>query len=275
MLIVVPPLPVCSNPERLLAFYQCRNLDISIYKYPAFAEAYSRDFVTLAYNGDKYLTTLSWKVISQLFGLDNRQLAGLVFSDWISNKNWMLLAVSYRLDRYVGWAPRDYVSLLSNGGELSVILRAHSGKRPKGEIKYWADIWEAWWGCIIIERELWNEDTRDIETILRTLISKKYHSLLQFSTHIYTMETDNPRFDIDEKRVEITEILRSNQIIEEWIGPGEDDVKSLVLGYLAKVAIPDTKRYITSYAITEKDALNNIVEFADSSHSRSSLLRVN
>jgi hypothetical protein len=188
----------------------------------------------------------------------------------------MLLAVSYRLDRYVGWAPRDYVSLLSNEGDsLSVILREYSTKKPKGELKYWADIWEAWWACIMIERELWNEDTKDIETILRILISKKYHNLLQFSTHIYTVKTEDPRFEINTKCIEITEILRSDPIVEELTGPAEDNTKSLVLGYLAKVAIPDTKRHLTSYALTEKGALNNIVEFADSSHSRSSLLRFN
>lgn len=87
-------------------------------------------------------------------------------SDWISNKNWMLLAVSYRLDRYTGWAPRTFIDLLNSGSDFSITLQTHKEKKPKGEIKYWGDIWEAWWASVILERELWNEDIEDIETIL-------------------------------------------------------------------------------------------------------------
>lgn len=86
------------------------------------------------------------------------------------------------------------------------------------------------------------------------------------------METEEPRFEIDKTRIEIVKITRSDLILEECIGPSEDIRKNWILGYLAKVAIPG-KRYLTSYALSENDALKSIVEFANSGHLRSSPFR--
>jgi hypothetical protein len=260
----------------LLAFCHCRNPEIAIYKYPEFENAYSPAFSALTYHGDKHLTILSWNIISQLFGFNNKRLSEAIFSDWVSNKNWMLLAVSYRLDRYAGWVPRTYINLLNGGQDLSITLRTYKSKKPKGDMKYWADLWEAWWTCIMFERQLWNEDTRDIEAILQTLILKKYQKLMEFSTCICTVEAQRSETEglkVNKNDVEITRITRSHPVLEECLGASDEVKEDLLLGYLAKLTIPGTERYLTSYALTENDAVKNIIEFAESGHSRSFPLR--
>jgi hypothetical protein len=273
---LVPPLPICSNPESLLAFCHCKNPDIAINRCPEFETAYSPAFTALTYHGDKHLTSLSWNIVSQLFGFNNKRLCEVIFSDWVSNKNWMLLAVSYRLDRYAGWVPRNYFNLLHDGQDLSITLRTYKSRKPKGDMKYWADLWEAWWACIIFERQLWNEDTRDIEAILQTLILKKYQRLMEFSTCIRTVEaqrSETERLKINKNDVEITRINRSHPVLDECLGPSDEVREELVLGYLAKLTIPETERYLTSYALTENDAVKSILELAESGHSRSFPLR--
>lgn len=186
----------------------------------------------------------------------------------------MVIAVSYRLDRFAGWAPRTYINLLLNGDDLSSTLRTYKDNKPKGDMKYWADLWEAWWACIMFERQLWNEDTRDVEAILQTLILKKYQKLMEFSTCISTMEAERSGTEglkINKKDVEIIKITRSHPVLEECLGPSDEIKKDYFLGYLAKFTFPDAERYLTSYALTENDALKNIMEFVESNHSRSSL----
>jgi dsRNA-specific ribonuclease len=262
-------LPVHSNPATLIEFYQCRNSATAVTQHPTFKDAYSNAFNSLTFQGDRYLASISGPIITEFFGVENKTLINVIIGDWVSNKTWMLLAVSYRLDRYVGWVTQTYLDLLKTGTNISLTLRAlPKNRQENGDKKYWADIWEAWWAGIMLERELWNEDFEDIKSILRRLIFLKYQKIIQYSTRILAFKSQNTASKILKNEIKVTTILRSNEMIEECLGPSTEQTKPF--GYFAEVASPhETKRDIAVYAVAKDDAIKKAMEFARSGRSSS------
>jgi hypothetical protein len=150
----VPALPVISCPKDFLTVYQINPPEVSPKEF-RLEKFYSNRYKYLLDQDDSHLRFLSLRILDQLFGPENKNLITLILHDWISNLNWMILAVSYRLDRYLGWFPKKYRKLLSPGSVLSENLikfkEYKSQKFENGEIKYWIDIWEAYWGTLILE----------------------------------------------------------------------------------------------------------------------------
>ena len=44
--------------------------------------------------------------------------------------------------------------------------------------KFWADLWEAYWGALFLEREMWNDDQEDLTACLRGLFCVRYPELI-------------------------------------------------------------------------------------------------
>ena len=100
------------------------------------------------------------------FGFDNGELARNVVHDMQSNETMRQLAVAYRLDRYVGSFP----------GKLSFKKPPPTEKTKKKmkDEKFWADIWEAYWGALFLERQLWNDRVDDLLSFLQHFIHLRY-----------------------------------------------------------------------------------------------------
>jgi hypothetical protein len=95
-------------------------------------------------------------LIEEYFGGPNRTLYQLVWDDWKSNNNWRDLSRLYRLNDYVGY------------------------QASRQGVKYHADLWEAWWGALFKDRELWNPEANvdDLLCVLQNLIYRKYQGLI-------------------------------------------------------------------------------------------------
>jgi hypothetical protein len=250
-----------------MAFYQCRT---SVTTHPqSFKEAFSPAFNSLTFHGDRHLATISGSIITEFFGDDNNKpLINIIVADWVSNRNWMMLAVSYRLDRYAGWAIKNHRHLLKAGSNLSTTLLEYPKKDPDtGEIKYWADLWEAWWACVFRERELWNEEIEDIKSIFRQLIFFKYQKILKYSTWNWALKSSLGEMNVAvAEDVTATKVVRSDPELEECLGPSTKQNKDNTFGYIAKLA-KDT-RDVTVFAASKEDSVDKMIEFTNSGRSR-------
>ena len=160
--------------------------------------------------------------------------------------------MAYGIDRYVGWRPRsDPV----NGCDPS-----------KGQNKFWSDIWEAFWGVIFHEREVWNEDIEDILSILRHLIFRKYSAVIEKYSTIYVRDV-NPenmlsRFiDTDHADISVKGIDRDDPYVTECLGPGFAGDEECNYGYLATAALlsnssSDTGTRVSIYAVHKETAIS-------------------
>jgi dsRNA-specific ribonuclease len=256
----------------MIAFYQCRTSLISITTHPSYKEAFSPAFNSLTFHGDRHLAMISGSIIAEFFGEDNnKNLLNIIAADWVSNRNWMMLAVSYRLDRYAGWAIKNHRQLLKAGSNLSMTLLEYPKKEhDTGEIKYWADLWEAWWACVFRERELWNEDIDDIKSIFRQLIFFKYQKILKYSTWNWALKSSLGQLNVAVAKddVTVTKVVRSDPEMEECLGPSTEQTKVNTFGYIAKLAIHKDTRDVTVFAASKDDAVEKIIEFANSGRSR-------
>jgi hypothetical protein len=256
----VPALPVISLD--FLTLYELKYPDVSP-KEPRLEKYYSHDYKCLLGHGDRLLADMTSHIVIQLFGANNKALNTLIIHDWVANTNWMMLAVSYRLDRYLGWFPKSYRKLLSPGSIFSENLMIYRDKKKgkirkdMGEVKYWGDIWEAYWGSLMSERELWNEDTEDIESIFRQLISFKYSELLSLYSMVGFGRRNFPVLKmIEEKDIEVKAVKRSDRIFTDCLGIHSEKSEETTYGYLAEIWVPTniSPRKIMTYAIHEKGA---------------------
>jgi hypothetical protein len=192
--------------------------------------------------------------------------AGFPTFIWVSNRNWILLAVSYRLDRYVYWAPSKHLHLLKAGSNLAVILWIIPKKKSDdGSIKYWADIWEAWWDCIFWERILWNEDMEDIKSIFRQLIFYKYQKLLKYSSQNWTLASSEGVLNVTVYDIMEIEVIRSYSEMEEYLGSSNEQMEKIIFGYIAALNV--NNRDIIVFAASKGDAVEKMIEFTNSGRS--------
>jgi len=124
-------------------------------------------------------------------------LVNSLISDWTSNENWTQLSLVYGLTAYVScldktWRSKFYslqqVSESSDPGEEKP--KGNKKEKSEEQSKFWADLWEAWWGALFAERELWKESTEDLELTLEFLIKRKYAPL------IFELSSGFPKFDL-------------------------------------------------------------------------------
>lgn len=221
---------------------------------------FAEEFRNLCYRGDLLLSELCRKLIDEAFGTANRMLIHLIGTSWFSNETWTALAVVYRLDRFVNYSDPGHLNIAleaetetgeptTTSTELMVDLRERvtSGlqkrKNPKyGNIKLWADIWEAYWACILSEREIWGEDVEDIKCIFRQLLLLKHRALLPLSVNqwletvptVDTKQRESSSWGISVKDISEGVLIRNDVFLRDVFGgPPQDGSGNNVYGYWA------------------------------------------
>jgi hypothetical protein len=157
--ISLPPLPVVADSALLFRFWE--NVD------PTAPPARNhrrdpdlpkpRDWRHLERLGDTYITMISQQELSRIFGRRNTNLIGLISDHANSNNLFAQVARYYKLEKRVRVAP------------LST--------------KRWADIFEAWIGCHIVESQLYNQDDPmcQLRHFLYQLWSTRYRQLMVYA----------------------------------------------------------------------------------------------
>jgi len=202
--VVVPSLPIISDPGLFLLFY-----DSVIEQSKSTTQSY-RHFLV---RGDSTLRYHSFNIIDSLFSsvgshqnFDDEtfplptgstgafalpptsqeagpaRLISSLLADWTSNENWSRLSLAYGLSAYVihlvkPWKHKFLAESSSRQGSNKKAKR-ETQKSNEERSKFDANLWEAWWGLLFFERQLWNESTKDLEVTLEFLIKRKYAPLI-------------------------------------------------------------------------------------------------
>jgi len=157
----VPPLPKLSDPELFIRIHDSLRSDLprqapDSLLYSHFKKFIRPQFAQLAKRGDALLEVKCQEIIYEIFGTSNGKLVNLILDETTSNDTWRHFAIAYHLDRYVA-----------------------AEQRNKQTDKFWADIWEAYWGALFLERQLWNEDDTDLVRCLRVLVHLRHDVLIR------------------------------------------------------------------------------------------------
>ena len=161
----VPPLPPLADPELFIQFHDAIRdpLNKPNEKYDNFRLRMTSPFSVLAKRGDGILNIKCLDIIYEYFGPDNPRLVNMIHDHLVSNEVWKELAVAYKLPLYIGVA------------------------RTRYDDKWWADVWEAYWGALFIERQFWNDNEEDLTAVLRRLVyiqcKAAYEHLVNFPFH--------------------------------------------------------------------------------------------
>lgn len=193
---------------------------------------YSSEFMIMARRGDIKLAMHSDSVAWELFGRDNRGLTQLILDDWKSNDTWMELALSYKFEQYIIWIPKSVKESIHKG---------EMGKNKKTD-KFWADLWEAWWAGVFLEREMWGDDIDDLMSVLRRLMFLKYRQLAEhYSTACFLdRNQSNIPFIATDDQVLVTDIHAKDERIKKYLGKTSSLYTNDLIpyGYLATLPIP-------------------------------------
>lgn len=205
----MPPLPQLCNPEIFIWFHDAIDNpdDKPSQRYNEFRTRFRGMFASLAKYGDVMLK-LKWLDLLQLdFGRENTTLVNIILDKLVSNEVSRDFAMAYNLHSYVGLPPR---------------------------ISWWdkwgADLWEAYWGALFRDRELWNDDEQELTTTLHCLLylfaEDAYSQLKTTSLLDMSIQTQNP------------ESLLTDDECEELINPEYLNVPSILktktIGYRIK-----------------------------------------
>jgi hypothetical protein len=133
-------------------------------------------------------------------------LRSRIYNDWVSNDNWAVIALSYRLDRLVGWCPKTSFHVDENPQgkkeKNKVDTKGEAKRKAKRKAKggamsggsnadkFWADLWEGYWAGILNDRELWNEEQHvieDLHHITQYLMSLRYSRIIDLYSTNYIL----------------------------------------------------------------------------------------
>lgn len=193
---------------------------------------FSEHFRDLAFIGDHKLDIICTRIVMSIWGQSNRKLVKRILDDWLSNDNWLCLAIVYRLDHLVG--TDKFIPETSSAARIifdvgkSLVGNRRKGKEGYASLKSLADLWEAYFAGLIEERELWMEATLndDIERFFRRLLVKKYRKLIPLAMD-YDIENTRVSSSTDQGDggmwMRTTEcrskiVLRSDELLESVFG---------------------------------------------------------
>lgn len=216
-----PNPPDLANPSNSSTVTPATDQDRLRFLKPDFSE----HFKHLAFIGDDKLNNLSRHIALSLFGPSNRKLAKKVQDDWLSNDNWLYLSIVYRLDSFVGLTfqhttPYPIIYDL----EKPLITGKQRTTERFAFLKSWADLWEAYFGGLIQEREMWGLDMLDLERFLRRLMIRKYRRLLPCVMNYHVHHTLSPHpvgMSLEElaKGFVTKVVMRTDRVVEAvWKG---------------------------------------------------------
>jgi len=249
----VPALPVIADPENMRVLIEARTGTLCD---PAQGTApgsdppapmrcppkpdFSEQFKDLAFIGDEKLNNLCKRVSVSIWGRQNRRLLKKVQDDWVSNDNWLFLAIVYRLDLFVGTSfraptpvtasqgnrtapgtPTAYAHKILHDPTKPLVKGKQRGKENYAFFKSWADLWEAYFASLIEEREVWHEPLHDIEMFIRQLMVRKYRRLLPFAMNLdvqYTRASDGALGENLARSWVEKNICRSDEVIVSLFG---------------------------------------------------------
>jgi len=247
----VPPLPELSDPELFIRFHDAAVHPLPLHdgtlkNYSRFRKFIKPRFASLAKRGDAFLSVICQEIVYEFFGEENSNLVNIIFEAATSNDSWRDLAIAYKLHVYVGMPPRS-----------------------QRTDKFWADMWEAYWGALFIERKLWNDDDEDLISCLRVLLYLQLEGLIEdygvkplfTSEPIRTANTDFELPSPDE--IEVTEITDCPGV---KVNPQIKGAK--VLGYC--VNYKSTSDKVTYFSQIKEDAISNLVVYCCSPWSKPS-----
>ena len=153
----------------------------------------------------------------------------------------------YGLHDYVKWKPNswsDCLIVLDGPQGTKVPNKMKKGVQvggntclSAGQVRYWGDLWEGWWGAIFYERNLWGETMDEINDMLRFWIRKKYQTLIQeFSTLSRTIPISPSRHTIYTMNdVDVQDIIRDHKLIRDILGAPEKENSRDILGIKASL----------------------------------------
>lgn len=183
----------------------------------------SERFKDLAFAGDHKLLVVCTRVVTSIWGnYGNRKLVKRILDDWLSNDNWLSLAIVYRLDRFVG--PEFIREAIKVNEIIFQVGKSQVGNKQKGKegyasLKALADLWEAYFAGLIEERELWLEDMDDIERFFRRLLIMKYQKLIPLAVDYDIENTFSTNEGISMATKCTTKmVLRSDELLENVFG---------------------------------------------------------
>ena len=134
--------------------------------------------------------------------------------------------------------------------------------------KFWADVWEAWWSGIFMERELWNEDVEDVKSFFRRLICLKYHMSIDLYSTVYRVDRSvrsHTFRKITRDQIRVTEVWPDTCI------QTSKPVKSgkFPCGYIASVvsrspSSSNLDQSLSVYDVTEDGAVSKTLAYVNS-----------
>jgi hypothetical protein len=138
------PIPTSLSSSTMPSATLSKNL--CNLKYDHFRSRIKPTLAALARRGDGILHVKCQEIIYEYFGTDNPRVINIIYDHFVSNEVWKEIAVAYKLHLYI------------------------RVPRTRCDDKWWADVWEAYWGALFIERKLWNDDEEELTSFLRRLI---------------------------------------------------------------------------------------------------------
>jgi len=230
-----------SDPELFINFHDAVDPSVldegeRVRTYGYFRKFIRPPFAALSKRGDGLLKVICQEIIYEYFGAANGKLINLILDLVTSNETWRHFAIAYEIDRYVVGQQRNKLT-----------------------DKFWADMWEAYWGALFIERRLWNDDDEDLVSVLRVLLYFRIGPLLpEFGVDpFFTSERAQnlprviPKGDIDTVVVRDHASLNLSPEVKKNVGD---------LGYRAK--IKSTSRHdvdICIFSEIRDDAISNSI----------------
>ena len=156
-----PSLPAIGDPAILFKFWN--NVDDNSSSTALDAAASKQkpdDWHDLETLGDQYIRTITHQLFPEIFGAENYVLNTLVFDHANSNPFFEALTIHYGLQQRLRQPPQDDPNVW----------------------KLRADIFEAWVGGHIYERQLYNKEDElfELKTFLHKLFSLRYRNLMKY-----------------------------------------------------------------------------------------------
>ena len=248
------------GPDFLLAIYE--NV------HPASEKSIQHGFTTifkrLESEGDAILRLHIQSLLFDLLGTANHALIHELKLLAMSNEYFADLALIYHMDRFVRHKPPFPFT--------SITSKKHSHKVVANERKKWADIWEAYWGALFLERELLGFTTEDLIWIWQRLLCARFKPVIaRYSLNTITESLNiptewNERLMEEGIDVKISPVTSKEGSIDSrlWRGnmePSAPDEKN-VIGYEASIRTA-TDKLVKAFDVTEEKARMKVFRNAD------------
>ena len=221
-------------------------------------------FKRLESEGDAVLRLHIQSLLFDLLGTVNHALIHELKLLAMSNDFFADLALIYHMDRFVRHKPPFPFT--------PVTSKKHSLKVIAAERKKWADIWEAYWGALFLERELLGFTTDDLIWILQRLLYARFKPVMERYSLNMIVESLNIGMESNESLKEegvdvaICRVTSKEGSLDRRLWSGNMELSATdeknVLGYEASIRTA-TEKLIKTFDLTEEKARMKVFRNAD------------